>query len=102
MTTFDDFIQELHEEAVAEGPDAVAEFDALNTHFMIGAQILHRRRELHISQQALATAAGVPQAEISRIERGVSNPTITTIERILKALGTSRIRFDWDDRAKTA
>lgn len=102
MTTFEDFIQELQDEATAEGLEAVAEFDALGTHFMIGAQILLRRRELHLSQQALATAAGVPQAEISRIERGVSNPTISTLERILKALGTSRIRFDWDHFTKTA
>lgn len=102
MTTFDDFIKELEEEAVTEGPDAVAEFEALNTHFMIGAQILNRRRELHLSQQKLAAATGVPQAEISRIERGLSNPTVSTIGRIIKALGSSRIRFDWDKTTKIA
>ena len=102
MTTFDDFIKELEDEAAAEGPEAVAEFEALDTHFMIGAQILCRRRELHLSQQILATASGVPQAEISRIERGVSNATMTTIGRILKALGSGRIRCDWDGTPKTA
>lgn len=106
MTTFDDFIKELEEEAAAEGPDAVAEFEALDTHFMVGAQILHRRRQVQLSQQALAAASGVPQAEISRIERGVSNPTMTTIGRIVSALGsTPRIMFDWGStaaKAKTA
>lgn len=101
-TTFDDFIKELEEEAAAEGPEAVAEFEALDAHFMVGAQILHRRRQLHLSQLALAQASGVPQAEISRIERGVSNPTVTTIGRIVKALGSGRIRLDWDATAKTA
>ncbi len=65
-------------------------------------QILHRRHQLHLSQQALAVAAGVPQAEISRIERGLSNPTVTTIGKIVSALGSARIRFDWDATAKTA
>lgn len=102
MTTFDTFIKELEEEAAAEGPEAVAQFEALDTHFMIGAQILHRRRQRCLSQQALAVAAGVPQAEISRIERGISNPTLGTIERILKALGSPRIRFDWDSSPKVA
>ncbi len=102
MTTFDDFIKELQEEAEAEGPNAVVEFDALDAHFMVGAQILHRRHQLHLSQQALAVAAGVPQAEISRIERGISNPTVTTIGKIVSALGSARIRFDWDATAKTA
>lgn len=98
MTTFDDFIKELEDEAAAEGPEAVAEFEALSTHFMVAAQLLSRRRELKLSQTALAALSGVPQAEISRIERGVSNSTLTTINRLSKALGSARLRFDWQGK----
>src|SRR5689334_9887009 len=39
------------------------------------------------TQQQLAEAAGLAQADVSRIERGLSNPTIRTVERLLGVLG---------------
>jgi DNA-binding XRE family transcriptional regulator len=77
------------------GPEALAQFEALDQHFAVGAQLLRRRRELHLSQQVVAERSGVPQAEISRIERGVSNPTIATLAHLLKALGNGRVWLDW-------
>lgn len=40
-----------------------------------------------ISQKQLATATGIDQSDISRIERGVANPSVSTLERIARALG---------------
>lgn len=40
-----------------------------------------------LSQRQLETASGVPQAEISRIEAGRSNPTLSTIALLARALG---------------
>ena len=40
-----------------------------------------------MSQKQLAAATGIDQSDISRIERGVANPSVSTLERIAKALG---------------
>lgn len=40
-----------------------------------------------ISQKQLAQMTGIDQSDISKIERGTANPSISTLERIAKALG---------------
>ena len=40
-----------------------------------------------ISQKQLAAATGIDQSDISKIERGAANPSVSTLERIAKALG---------------
>ena len=40
-----------------------------------------------MSQKQLAAATGIDQSDISKIERGVANPSVSTLERIAKALG---------------
>jgi DNA-binding XRE family transcriptional regulator len=54
--------------------------------FGLGEAIAARRAELHLSQTQLAAATGVPQADISRIERGKGNPTMVTVGKILDEL----------------
>ena len=54
--------------------------------FGLGELVSKRREELEISQTTLATATGIPQADISRIECGKANPTLNTLEKILDAL----------------
>lgn len=53
----------------------------------LGAQLLQARKASQLSQPQLSRATGVQQAEISRIERGLSNPTAATINRLAAALG---------------
>lgn len=40
-----------------------------------------------ISQKKLADLTGIDQSDISKIERGVANPSVATLERIAAALG---------------
>jgi ribosome-binding protein aMBF1 (putative translation factor) len=48
----------------------------------------HDARVAHgLTQRQLAAMTGVPQADISRIERGAGNPTEATLERLALALG---------------
>lgn len=42
-----------------------------------------------ISQEALAVDAGVDRSYVGRIERGVENPTVETLERLAVALDVS-------------
>ncbi len=40
-----------------------------------------------LSQKQLAAITGIDQSDISKIERGVANPSVSTLERIAVALG---------------
>jgi XRE family transcriptional regulator, regulator of sulfur utilization len=52
----------------------------------LGAQIAAARKSRGLSQPDLSARSGVQQAEISRIERGVGNPTARTLLRLANAL----------------
>jgi transcriptional regulator with XRE-family HTH domain len=49
------------------------------------------RVRLGLSQIQLAGDSDLDTSYISRIERGLENPTITTLNRISKALGVSTV-----------
>ena len=87
MTTFKDFMAEVEAEAVAEGPEALAELEALRLHFSLARQLAAQRRALNLTQKQLADRTGIDQAEISRIERGQANPTTATLGTLTRALG---------------
>ena len=40
-----------------------------------------------MSQKQLSALTGIDQSDISKIERGIANPSVSTLERIAKALG---------------
>lgn len=60
--------------------------EALTESFRIGTDILKLRMERGLTQVQLAERSGVPQSEISRIERGLGNPTEDTLARLAGAL----------------
>jgi transcriptional regulator with XRE-family HTH domain len=64
--------------------------EAYRLTFGLGKAVATRRQELNLSQTQLAAATGIPQADISRIERGKGNPTRATIEKLLTALQLAR------------
>lgn len=56
---------------------------------IFGDVLRRRRSEQNISQEELAHRAGVDRTFISRLERGIRQPTITTLMGIGAALGIS-------------
>jgi transcriptional regulator with XRE-family HTH domain len=61
----------------------------------IGDEILRLRIEKGWSQAELAESAGTKQANISRLESGLSNPSINFLQKVAKALDTTiSIRFE--------
>jgi len=52
----------------------------------IAVQLIALRERRGMTQAELAAAAGLNQADISRIERGTANPTERTLLRIADAL----------------
>jgi transcriptional regulator with XRE-family HTH domain len=67
-----------------------------------GELVRERRRELGLSQRALALRAGTTQAAVSRIERGLTAPNWGTIRALLLAMGyepdltARRLAGRWD------
>lgn len=53
----------------------------------IGTTIRHHRRQLGLSQEALAERAGITQTYVSEIEAGSRNASILLILSISRALG---------------
>ena len=54
----------------------------------VGAAVARVRKASGLTQAQLASAASVQQAEVSRIERGHANPTVSTLARIARATGS--------------
>jgi DNA-binding XRE family transcriptional regulator len=88
MTTkFKDFVREVEAEARVEGPHAVAELAAFRSHYTMAQEVRALRKERKLTQKQLAEASGIAQSEISRIERGQTNPTTGTLGVLLAPLG---------------
>ncbi len=67
----------------------------------IGTQIARIRKDRAVTQEQLAEIIDVTAETISRLERGVSIPSLKTLEKISKALHTSlKDLFDFEYRQK--
>ena len=66
------------------GDDAGTE--AVPCNAMVAYAVTTARLEAGFTQQQLAEATGIDQADISKIECGTANPSVTTLDRIAKAL----------------
>ena len=57
----------------------------------VGNAVLAARAKAGISQKELANLTGIDQSDISKIERGVANPSVNTLNRIAVALGAQLV-----------
>ncbi len=82
-TKFSDYL------AQSEAADTL-EQAALRARFAAGLELGLQYRDARVSrrltQTQLAQLTGIPQADISRIERGAGNPTEATLQRLAHAL----------------
>ena len=61
------------------------------TGIMIGNIVSAARAKKGLSQKALSEVTGIDQSDLSKIERGVANPSIGTLSRIAEALDTKLV-----------
>ena len=59
----------------------------LPVNLSVAFAVCSARARAGLSQKELAIATGIDQSDISRIERGVANPSVATLNRIADALG---------------
>ncbi|MCH7582541.1 MAG: helix-turn-helix transcriptional regulator [Acidobacteria bacterium] len=87
--TLDEYIEEYRTTAT---PEEVAVFDDYVDHFSFAGQILDARKNAGLTQTDLAARSGIGQSEISRMERGIGNPTEETLAKIGRAMN-KRLAF---------
>src|SRR3989304_9375254 len=78
---FSDWKRELETD-----PEYLEALEGLKLQFALGDAMLHARIKRDWSQSELARRVGTKQANISRIESALANPTIELVQRILRVL----------------
>ena len=71
-----------YQEKLAQNPEYLEAEKKLRSRFVLGNAVLRGRIKRGWSQADLAEAVGTKQANISRIESGLANPTLDMIQRL--------------------
>ena len=79
----DDF--DIEAETVYEDGETVRE-EKPAAFVMVGNAVAAARAEKGLSQKELSVLSGIDQADLSKIERGIANPSVNTLNRIAQAL----------------
>jgi DNA-binding XRE family transcriptional regulator len=69
-----------------DNPQFRKAYDALESEFAIIQALIDVRKEKQLTQKELSSLTGVDQADISRIERGIANPTLRLLHKIADGL----------------
>ncbi|MCT7943602.1 helix-turn-helix domain-containing protein [Shewanella holmiensis] len=72
---------------VSEDPGFNEEYQKLNLEFMVIDVLLSMRKSAGLTQRQIAMHMGTKETNISRLEKGRSNPTLKTLEGYAKACG---------------
>lgn len=71
-----------------------AEYHARQPEYAIIHAITETRLKKGLTQKELSELSGITQSDISRLEKGKLNPTISTLQRLARAMGMYlRIEF---------
>jgi len=73
----------------AQGSPERAKFDEEAYAFYTSQILLETRKEARLTQAELAKRIGVDKSYISRVEKGITVPSVATFYRIAAALGRS-------------
>ena len=77
---------DIEAETIYEDGETVR-IEDLPIHRASAQAVAAARAAAGISQKQLAAFTGIDQSDISKIERGVANPSVATLDRIARALG---------------
>jgi transcriptional regulator with XRE-family HTH domain len=60
---------------------------------LVARNLRRLRTERGLSQEALAADAGIDRTYVSRLERGLENPTVAMLEQLASALAAQIVEF---------
>src|ERR1700681_2795011 len=89
-----------HRPAPGRGAKAFARYERARTSIMVGSAVRAARRRAGVTQVELAERTGTSQPSIARLERGLVSPTVITLDRIARALGTDLV-IDFEPQLAT-
>jgi ribosome-binding protein aMBF1 (putative translation factor) len=69
-----------------KNPAFKAEYEELEAEFAILQALIDARKKLGLTQQQLAQRTKINQADISKIEKGTSNPSLNTLKKLAKGM----------------
>lgn len=75
-----------YKKRVEQDPEYIEAMKALSLKFSLGDAVIKARMLRGWSQTELAKAIGTKQANVSRIESGLGNPTLDLIQRLANIL----------------
>ena len=81
--------EQLEKEFGKHGTPERAKFDEEAYAFYTSQILLQTRKEARLTQAELAKRIGADKSYISRIEKGITVPSVATFYRIVAALGRS-------------
>ena len=67
------------------------QINRLAKYISVGNAVSAARARKGLSQKELSRITGIDQSDISKIERGIANPSVGTLTRIAEALGTDLV-----------
>jgi transcriptional regulator with XRE-family HTH domain len=65
----------------------------MNARALVARNLRRLRVRKGLSQEILAVDARIDRTYVSRLERGLENPTVAVLERLAKALGAQIVEF---------
>ncbi|MFC1490359.1 helix-turn-helix domain-containing protein [Candidatus Latescibacterota bacterium] len=80
-----------------QNPEVAKEYEALGEEYEVIRQIIRARISAGLTQKDLAKRLGTQQSNVSRIENGNSNPSISFLKRIADATGT-KLHIDFIEK----
>ena len=78
--------QDYKKEALQD-PEVKKEYDALQPEYDIIQAMIDARISQNMTQKELAEKTGITQADISRIENGMRNPSLSMMKKLANGLG---------------
>ena len=88
--SFDDLEKEW-----LKDPEFVKELAKLEPEYQLARSLINARIKKNLTQTQIAKKAKTDQATISRLESGVSKPSVSLLQKIANALGARlSIRFE--------
>jgi ribosome-binding protein aMBF1 (putative translation factor) len=76
-----------YKEKVLKNPEIKKEYDGLQLEYDIIQAMIDARVSQNITQKELSARTGITQADISRIENGTRNPSLSMVKKLAQGLG---------------
>ena len=76
-----------YKKRVLKDPKVKEEYDALQPEYDIIQAMINARVQQNMTQKELSAKTGITQADISRIENGTRNPSLSMVKKLAQGLG---------------